>query len=613
MITTIKDNFKRHNSINFINHTDIPFSPIRFFTYSSNLKSEITLTDQQQDGTLTTSVKIYSNFILFIQIKLEEKIKSNNPKDKIIIEEFNIKIMKQTILQQNDIQYKNTIIKFKIPSEKKCISLKQFLSQKYYFYGFKKINPNSSYLFLMLFNQFQIINIYANKDEQLKYKVVYQKKFEKEQSIYLLGEFYDTNSNNYEIFLMVKTKKKQETELIKLTIENEKNIKSENLALDKKNINLFRLNKIIRNFNCKNNFLFIDKTEKFVMLSNIISQEFQLYEVIFDDKNKQKIFSDKINLLALININNNFYLICQLLESYFGIFKIIFDTERKIFKAILNLTFNLGIKSELAVNPITGNKIIFTNKENLIFTKFDENNFKINEIYKIEIDENIKEKNKYISITEDDQSIYYIFKNADNFYMHKFNIYEKNNYKVIEYENENVQSKENQKEKIILNKKDKYENLISQIIDNRIRLHNIKFKKLQNENEKKVELIKKDIQKQNEINKENEEKIELLSIILKKIKYKKEENEKDKIFFHTNNEKPKHLNNFNNFNGSNYMVINNNNLENFALFNMSKLIEDPIEVQMMLAQHKNLKQNMIKIRNNNHLNFNNMIFQQSAK
>ena len=85
MITTIKDNFKRHNSINFINHTDIPFSPIRFFTYSSNLKSEITLTDQQQDGTLTTSVKIYSNFILFIQIKLEEKIKSNNPKDKIIM------------------------------------------------------------------------------------------------------------------------------------------------------------------------------------------------------------------------------------------------------------------------------------------------------------------------------------------------------------------------------------------------------------------------------------------------------------------------------------------------------------------------------------------------
>ena len=74
----------------------------------------------------------------------------------------------------------------------RIISQENFCRQKYYFYGLKKINENNCYLFIKLFNQIQIINIYVKESDtlcQLKYKKILQEKFNEENKISRLGDY----------------------------------------------------------------------------------------------------------------------------------------------------------------------------------------------------------------------------------------------------------------------------------------------------------------------------------------------------------------------------------------------------------------------------------------
>ena len=515
----------------------------------------------EKNDRFISNIKLIENYIIIISTKTTKNISESNC---IKIFGFEITIIK---LNLNEGEKKNNEINITIPlKEAQVITNKNFLVQKYFFCDFIKISEEKNYFHICVFDQLHIYKIYI-KDDQLKYNKIELKKFNDKTKVLYLGEHFIKEENKLEISLLLKPL----NNLIFLEINtDEKSQKIEEKIYEFKNMkynkNIFH--KYLRSFCGK--FLFTEKesNKKYLIYrdksGDIIAKE-TLLDLLDDKSNNNNNF---INFLY--TIDNKIYLLAELPkdndEEYdneyiiLGIFNLLYNEENDAYKSYLmqkiRIPNEVGNK-DYFININMDNDITIQTSENLFYIELGEfgsvekifklttnsKEFQISKIISVQYSQwlillsFIKDKIFISKLIREDSNcvekncgIYYDFDELNN----ERNENEDNN-QIFDNDNNNdiidnnkdmkdTINDEEEKTKINIENEDQYSSeaqciishlsdYIDKIINDKMETNNQKINSIKQEYEKKIELIKEDLEQQK---KENEKLEKCLDEMLNK-------------------------------------------------------------------------------------------------
>ena len=619
-----------------------------------------TLFDNKNDK-IITNVIIKDDFIVTVYIKIKNQLDYENSNIKeIALNAFGLSIIKPNLKKSDS--NKNQEININIPIKgEKIISKKNFFAQNYYFYDFITIDDSKNYLIVYLFSQLHIFKIYQ-KNETLKYNKITQKNFENKNNKFkamYLGTNVNKNRNILEIGLILKP----ENTFLFLNVDiSDKNMKMEEneYLIDKdkyKNI----LNRFKRSFCGK--FIFTNKetNQKYLIYKDDNKKEMIVKELeinhIWDDDNQ-----NGNNFYYIYNIGDKTYIISEIEEKgeeqnnnniLFGIYNLIYDKEKD--KYLINLIQKIKIKNEdgtkdYLINIDSSNCLSVNFKESLIFILFDEKG-SVDSINKIKLNANNLEISKNFSEKFKEWSLLVLFI-KDEIYFWKFSDeFEKLGKCIIKYEIKKIESTEKKEdtnneseknEKENHNKKNKkkshkkhdekndeieeeednseYNNtmkeLIEEIIKKRTEKNMKKIEKLKKENDKKIKIIKDDINLQNKeleiLDKKFNDLLKRAEAINKMKKSFKEENEdEEEEEKEINNNSHKNKNIDNNYYTKNPHYTKKQNLNKINIMNNQQINQyRQINQEQMMNQFNIQNPNPNPLYLNNIINLNDPIIKQ---
>ena len=489
------------------------------------------------------------------------------------------------------------------------------------------------------------------KNEALKYNKIAKKIFENQnnkfKAMYLEKNL---NKNILEIGLLLKP----ENIFLFINIDiSDKNAKLEEdeYCVDKdkyKNI----LSRFKRSFCGKYIFTNKETNQKYLIYKDYNNKEMVVKELeinhISDNNNK-----NGNNFYYIYNIGDKTYMIAEIQDKneeqnnnniIFGIYNLIYDKEKD--KYLISLIQQIKIKNEdgtkeYLINIDSSNSLSVNFKESVIFILFDEKG-SVDSINKIKIIANNLEISKICSEKYKEWSLFVLFIKDEIYFSKLSDEFEKLGKWIINYEiksNDNIDNKidtsnENQtnekenikkshkkhkeenneiveEESISIEYDNKMKDLLEEIIKKRIDKNMKKIEKLKKENDKKIKMIKDDINMQFKENEMFEKKCNDLFKCIKELNKMKNENneeneEEEEKELNINSNKNKNINN--NYYNNNLHFNSQQNLNKINIMNNPQInhYRQMNQDQMMNQYNNVLNSNLQYI--NNKLNLNDPTF-----
>ena len=530
-----------------------------------NLLEQIILKEnnKEKNERFISNIKLIENYIIIISAKTSKNIKELNS---IKISGFEITIIKLNFKEGE----KNDEITITIPlKEAQIFTSKNFFVNKYFFFDFVKISEEKNYFHICVFDQLHIFKIYI-KDNQLKYNKIELKKFNDKTKVLYLGEHYKKKENKLEIALLLKPL----NNLMFLEIDTlDKNQKIEEKIYEFKNMqynkNIFH--KYLRSFCGK--FLFTEKeSNKKYLIYRDKNGDITIKQTLLDELDNKN-DSNNINnnyINFLYTIDSEIYLLTELPKDneedngfiILGIFNLIFNEEDDAYKSKLMQKIkipNEGGNKDYFININMDNNITIQIDESLYYIQLGEIG-SVEKISKLITNSKELQISKIMSVGFSQWLLLLSFI-KENLFISKLkkeesNCFEKNcvinydidgilnnnedkskedecpriidnNIDIIIDENKDIYNNENEQQEM---EKEKIENdeqysfeakcimshlsdYIDKIINDRMELNTQKINLIKQEYDKKIELIKDDLDSQK---KENEKLEKCLDEMLNK-------------------------------------------------------------------------------------------------
>ena len=631
---------------------------------------EILFDEEEMKDKIITNSKIKDDCIIMTSVKIKNIIdyENQNVKD-ISLTGFVITVVKFD-LKKGISKNQKIDINIQIKGEK-TISKKNFFSQNYYFLDFISDNDAKKFLILYIFDQLHVFKLYT-KDDKLKYNKIKMKNFSNAKIIYL-GAYIRKQENILEIGLLLKPSNIFNYIPIDISEKNTK-LNENNYTISKENENI--LVKFVIRLTCFDKFILTDKKEN---QSYIICRDDNKKEIVPKRILLNKILGNEINgkFLYLFNIEGKMFLIFEMPNNkdessnlnyiYFGICQVISDKD----KYNLELIQQIKIKSEgeKNINIHFPNMISISFKNSITFINIDKNG-SVDNIGRLQFSLGDVNISRYFYDKSNEINIFLFIVDDNKIFLSKItDVFEKLGKCKKEYLKNDEDKDENKKENIIIevnnntgiahikeqrkdkkDKKDKKEKkekkkktkidddnlaenmveedesennvkdyinrIIKETIEGRMEYNMRKIEEMKNENDRKLKLIKDDIDSQNKDIEILEQNINQILLRIKKINEMKnnynddeEEEEEEK---EVNNSKKKyeknshhHSHNRNFINKQNYQNIQNNQKNNIMKINQMNQINQMNNIRQITQAQPQQLINQLNIPNQNVLLINN--------
>ena len=633
---------------------------------------EILFDEEEMKDKIIANTKIKDEYIIMTSVKIKNIIdyENQNVKD-ISLTGFVITIVKYDL--KKDISKNQKIdINLQIKGEK-IISKKNFFNQSFYYLDFISDIDTKKYLILYIFDQLHIFKIYI-KDDKLKYNKIKMKNFSNAKIIYL-GSYVRKQENILEICLLLKPSNIFNFIPIDISEKNSK-LNEKNYTIRKENENIL-VKFVIRRtcfdkfilIDKKENQNYIicrDDNKKEIVPKRILLDKILGHEII--GKEILYLFNIEGKMFLIVEMPNNKDESGNLNYISFGICQVISDKDKYNLELIQQIKIKNEGQNNYNINAHFPNMISISFNKTIIFINIDKKG-SVDNINRLQLSLGDVNISRYYYEKSNEINIFLFFVDENKIFLSKItDVFEKLGKCKKEYLKDDEDKDANKKENIIIevtdntgiensenikeqkkDKKDKKEKkekkekkkktkidddnlaenvveeesennvkdylnrIIKETIEGRMEYNMRKIEEMKNENDRKLKLIKDDIDSQNKDIEILEQNINQILLRIKKINEMKnnnnddeEEEEEEKEF---NNSKKKyeknshHIHNRNYINKQNYQNNQNNNIMKSNQMNQINQMNNfrqlsPLQQQQLINQFNIPNQNVLLLNNN---------------